>query len=593
MSKYLDSNGLTTLWGKVRDYVKAKDPANPLVETTWSELKTLRDNGGLVAGQQYRITDYQCTTTTSDTQSAGNQFDIIVTADDASTLNEVARAALHDGDTYFANNDLNAWKLWYCLDNDTTRFAWADDTNGKGVIYRMIDEFNNDVPYDFKNIRFKRYKIRATTTICTSFIGYYYAYSTSITGFTVSSTDYKWFYTFGFDKSGSNIIDYSLTASNNVYGNIIKHYISSNQRLNKIVFGSDCKNNTFGKDCMNITFSKSCSDNRFGDTSFYNMFPQDCCNNTFGVNCAVNHFRNSCCNNVFGKHFKYNNFGTSCSYNTFGNECYSNSIGTSCSYNTFGNACQNNNVEEYAKYNILDNGVSYVTLTSDTGSTSVYIQNVHICQGVKGTSSSQKTIKVSRGLDYQTEIKAEGSVTMVGDNVEETLIYKAENLEFDGTNAVEVPFAPFAADAPNFECTMLIRFNPDENASVSDYPTIFSAYNEVSGAYDGINLRRSYDADSSSGHYSVELNFASSTKYIVIDYNDGEAYYPLVVKWTKIGNVSYLNCSTGYTGHDTLVYKHSLNFDNNIVLGAAYASDGATLQRYAIGQIDYIRIKRI
>jgi len=80
---------------------------------------------------------------------------------------------------------------------------------------------------------------------------------------------------------------------------------------------------------------------------------------------------------------------------------------------------------------------------------------------------------------------------------------------------------------------------------------------------------------------------------ISFHYNDGEAYYPLVVKWTKIGNVSYLNCSTGYTGHDTLVYKHSLNFDNNIVLGAAYASDGTILQRYAIGQIDYIRIKRI
>ena len=161
---------------------------------------------------------------------------------------------------YFQNSNLNAWKIWYCLDNDTTRFAWADDglypayvshpyildgehlefkgvkdfngslelfygtseqanryyesstcegwvlrnsgydeslfgTNrndwtaqlenddisvviicdnsfdepinvhsdelsensieSKGVIYRMIDEHNNDCPYDFKNIMFK------------------------------------------------------------------------------------------------------------------------------------------------------------------------------------------------------------------------------------------------------------------------------------------------------------------------------------------------------------------------------------------------------------------------------------------------------
>lgn len=143
---------------------------------------------------------------------------------------------------YFQNSNLSAWKVWYCLDNDTARFAWADDSVdedspalllvndkgqkelirdalgdtrignvtyyqwrtldnsiirytttqtpttsdtlysigggkatalaatilyftpahegtglpiGRGVIYRLIDEFNNDVPYDFKNIQYK------------------------------------------------------------------------------------------------------------------------------------------------------------------------------------------------------------------------------------------------------------------------------------------------------------------------------------------------------------------------------------------------------------------------------------------------------
>jgi hypothetical protein len=46
----------------------------------------------------------------------------------------------------------SAWELKYCLDNDTTRFAWADEENGKGVIYYMKDEKNNECPYDFKNI---------------------------------------------------------------------------------------------------------------------------------------------------------------------------------------------------------------------------------------------------------------------------------------------------------------------------------------------------------------------------------------------------------------------------------------------------------
>lgn len=144
---------------------------------------------------------------------------------------------------YFQNSNLSAWKVWYCLDNDKSRFAWADDSvdesvpasikraggtsslifirdeskdvldnninyyawftsewggikcftkdvnpsigddtytntgsgimrietnsevvvynqghegtglpNGRGVIYRLIDEWGNDVPYDFKNI---------------------------------------------------------------------------------------------------------------------------------------------------------------------------------------------------------------------------------------------------------------------------------------------------------------------------------------------------------------------------------------------------------------------------------------------------------
>ena len=129
----------------------------PMINTTWSELKALRDGGNLVKGMQYRITDFVTTTIQADTQSAGHAFDLIVSADSESVLNENARAIQHEGDTYFASSNLSAWKLKYCLDNDTTRFDWADTTNGKGVIYRMIDERENDLPYDFKNIQFKRY----------------------------------------------------------------------------------------------------------------------------------------------------------------------------------------------------------------------------------------------------------------------------------------------------------------------------------------------------------------------------------------------------------------------------------------------------
>lgn len=123
-----------------------------LVKTTWAELKALRDEAKLIAGTFYRITDYVTTTTQSQTKSANHPFDVIVLALSENTLSEEAKAALHEGDTYFADSDLSAWELKYCLDNDRTRFSWADETNGKGVIYRMIDENQNDCPYDFKNV---------------------------------------------------------------------------------------------------------------------------------------------------------------------------------------------------------------------------------------------------------------------------------------------------------------------------------------------------------------------------------------------------------------------------------------------------------
>jgi len=121
---------------------------------TWSALKTLRDSGQLVPGAQYRIIDYTTTTAQESTRSAGHRFDIIVTADSESILNENARAIPNSIEGYFDDCNLSAWRLKYCLDNDTARFSWADEENGKGVIYQLVDEYGNEAPFDFKNIQF-------------------------------------------------------------------------------------------------------------------------------------------------------------------------------------------------------------------------------------------------------------------------------------------------------------------------------------------------------------------------------------------------------------------------------------------------------
>ena len=137
------------------------------VSITYAALKALRDGGTLKPGQLYRITDYVTTVNgTPDprtgmvmVRSAGHQFDLLVRADAADTLNETAWAVQHDGDTYFQNARLEAWQLKYTLDNDSNRYEWADTEQGKGVIYEMQDEWGNRLPYDFKNVQFLRIPI--------------------------------------------------------------------------------------------------------------------------------------------------------------------------------------------------------------------------------------------------------------------------------------------------------------------------------------------------------------------------------------------------------------------------------------------------
>ena len=284
-----------------------------MIEVTYAELKALRDNKQLVPGQQYRITDYVTTTAQVNTQSAGHQFDIIVVADSEDKLNENARAIQHSGDTYFANSKLESWELKYCLDNDTNRFSWAQAPGGTGVIYHMKDEWNNECPYDFKNIQFKRWEVTAYSAVPSlvvdgedNYYGYYYGAKGLDDNNVLSNATYGsnsgWFYTFALkDLASSEWYDYTVVNSlglksdeeNEIvcYGNKIKEvkdeYNSGKGEipimLNNIVFFncytdlsdtsyaedySDCFYNTFGNDCDSNTFGNSCGSNTF--TTNYN-----------------------------------------------------------------------------------------------------------------------------------------------------------------------------------------------------------------------------------------------------------------------------------------------------------------------------------
>ena len=118
------------------------------INITYNELVSLKSSNSLVAGAKYRITDY--VTEFNTWKSAAHQFDIIVDAVSNNKLSLKASAMQHEGDEYFSNCDLSSWELWYDIDNDTSKHPQAK-SGAKGCIQRMIDEYNNDAPYDFKN----------------------------------------------------------------------------------------------------------------------------------------------------------------------------------------------------------------------------------------------------------------------------------------------------------------------------------------------------------------------------------------------------------------------------------------------------------
>lgn len=353
--------------------VKAIERAgNEPIPIRWEDLKDLRDNNELIPGRLYRITDYTTTTTQENTKSAGHRFDIIVLALNDHTLAEEAWAIYSEEDSYFADHgaNLSAWKIWYCFDNNRERFAWADEDGGKGVIYRMIDEWGNDCPYDFKNIQFKRGIYADGGGIAKE----------------EGDEDYEVFcYTFSWeDETHLVIMDASIFGNNGrllndegqingVYGNTIKSYINytgefetpsvAQQHLNNIVFLS-----TFG----------------YEEGRFYG-----CYGNSFGNNCHSNSFGNNCHSNSFGNDCNYNSFGNECFSNSFGNVCHDNSFGNDCYDNSFGNGCADNTFVDMIdsmhglSYNRFDNGVRDVQVYVDRMPDEYEsVRYNHVCSGV-------------------------------------------------------------------------------------------------------------------------------------------------------------------------------------------------------------------
>ncbi len=529
---------------------------NNLTEITWRDLVVLRNRGGLIPGMQYRITDYTCTTTMDGTKSAGHVFDVIVTADSKNKLNEEAKAINHKfdnpDDDYFKDCDLNAWKIWYCLDNDTTRFDWADNSNdavGRGVIYRMIDEFNNDCPYDFKNIQFYR------------------KWNPSKTSWSIISYDSTGVpcYTFSSEGTSSTIsfTDYSLSASNKVYSNVIKEHInprSNKQILNNICFfGNNNYSNTFRNNCSENTFGIRCHSNTFGNNCDSNAFGDNCDGNTFGDVCSNNTFGNYCEGNTFGNDCGGNTFGGICNSNTFGNDCDSNTFGNDCDNNTFGNSCKDikfaSDKSASTKYNYYQNnhfgdGCQYI-LFKGTENTSFYVQNYNFSQGLQGTYSAYLNIYGKRNRPYETYISKDTDGT-----IKESVIAKKLDKMIEISHADLVTLK---------DSSQLI---PGQQYRIIDYVTTTSETNARSAGHQ-FDIIVTADSKNKLNENARAIQHAGDTYFANSKLEAWELKYPLVEKyvihagedaskelWNK-NEYEYDNANNEFKYYSTFTYNGS------------------------------------
>ena len=364
----------------------------------YGELKAIKDAGNLIPGQYYRITDYVTTVngaTITNARSAGHQFDIIVRADSANTLNEQAWAVQHDGDTYFDGARLEAWELKYRLDN----VQWSkqagtyvtDEDNGyafqvigditlSGHTYKLLQGFGMYVD-DWSDYALMETVAEGEQIIC------YYGdpeefdpEEPEVVG-TASGVEEV-------TEAGRGTIIYMKDEHGNEcpydFKNIqYKRWMATDSVSGREGLGGkymvaapdNCPQGlsvedtedfiwayTFSSDNAggeqtdySLTADHQVHDNvfrsysgglpnnvMFGESNYSNSFGFDCYNNSWGNGCYGNSWGNDCNNNSWGNSNQYNSWGNNCYRNSWGNGCNNNSWGNYCQYNSWGNGCYGN-----------------------------------------------------------------------------------------------------------------------------------------------------------------------------------------------------------------------------------------------------------
>lgn len=276
------SSGDALLWNAVaQKWVPGAVSGGQALSTsvTYGQLYAMYNNGALVTGMTYLITDYLTTTNQKNTKSGDHPFNLLVFATSEYTLHPIAAAVKPEGKEaqYWdeVGADLSRWLIWYDIENNTEKYAWAVD-KGYGVIYRLIDEWGNDCPYDFKNIRFEG--------------GFDH-------GIYTDEVANGWMYTFDDDgRDASLTTNLDPHASYGCINNSIEPFRDEYgvQKLNRVIFLSHpregtepvCEGNRVGYGCEDIVFALSCSHNTVGENCSRLRIGWFSYGNVFGPGCT-------------------------------------------------------------------------------------------------------------------------------------------------------------------------------------------------------------------------------------------------------------------------------------------------------------------
>ena len=415
---------------------------------TYSGLTTLIHNSGLTVGGLYLISDYQTThiipyadddSYSNGTLQVGIQYTIptLSAGDNFSNVGYVA-----DGVPFFATNTTpNVWDYGtdvydyfytspvepllvtasstYTLKpeahsalypHDIIYYDYNNNYNmipgcTKGYIYRRIDTLqNNDIPFDFRNVKFRRWQIDASSNIWDSSITYnqndvvlypdtsniYICISNSIIGVNPSTdngnvwklfeypnlsyiaTNTSWnLYNVEFNIS-TGYTDYNMWSDlsyyDTSYSNIIEMPDLSEDNIldlsNTVIFGSYFTQNNIGSWFSSNNILDGFQGNSIGTDFYGNSIGSNFYSNSIGSNFYSNSIGSNFIQNNIGSGFSSNNILAYFYCNSIGSNFYGNSIESYFNNNTISNSFNNNTIGSNSFSNIIGAFFNYNTISN-------------------------------------------------------------------------------------------------------------------------------------------------------------------------------------------------------------------------------------